>query len=282
MSELYKVAIIGSGPAGLSAASHAAKKGLSHILLEKTDHLSDTIYRYQKGKHVMATPVILVLRSPCEFEAGKREKVLEQWNNDVAAAGVNVKFNAEVTAISGDKGDFTIETKAGVIKAETIILSVGLQGNPNRMRCEGGALPHVQYQLDDPGEYTDEHIFVIGGGDAGIENAMGLIADAGQNNTVTLVNRGADFPTAKKPNVDGLLAARDAGRISVLTECNTSLVEPRLRPEIRPTSPKIELAPIETVMLGLVGSTSTFTEPSAMPNTDDPESLRMKIGSLVL
>ncbi|HEX7943919.1 MAG TPA: NAD(P)-binding domain-containing protein [Phenylobacterium sp.] len=226
MSELYKVAIIGSGPAGLSAASHAAKKGLSHILLEKTDHLSDTIYRYQKGKHVMATPVILVLRSPCEFEAGKREKVLEQWNNDVAAAGVNVKFNAEVTAISGDKGDFTIETKAGVIKAETIILSVGLQGNPNRMRCEGGALPHVQYQLDDPGEYTDEHIFVIGGGDAGIENAMGLIADAGQNNTVTLVNRGADFPTAKKPNVDGLLAARDAGRISVLTECNTSLVEP--------------------------------------------------------
>ncbi len=226
MSELYKVAIIGSGPAGLSAASHAAKKGLSHVLLEKTDHLSDTIYRYQKGKHVMATPVILVLRSPCEFEAGKREKVLEQWNNDVAAAGVNVKFNSEVTAISGDKGDFTIETKSGVVKAETIILSVGLQGNPNRMRCDGGNLPHVQYQLDDPGEYTDEHIFVIGGGDAGIENAMGLIADAGQNNTVTLVNRGADFPTAKKPNVDGLLAARDAGRISVLTECNTSLVEP--------------------------------------------------------
>ena len=226
MSELYKVAIIGSGPAGLSAAAHAAKKGMSHILLEKTDHLSDTIYRYQKGKHVMATPSILVLRSDCEFDAGKREKILEQWNQDTKAAGVNVKFNAEVKAITGDKGDFTIELKAGgTIKAENIILAVGTQGNPNLMRCEGGNLPHVQYQLDDPGEYTDEHIFVIGGGDAGIENAMGLIADAGQNNTVTLLNRGADFPTAKKPNVDGLLAARDAGRISVLTESNTSLVE---------------------------------------------------------
>ena len=226
MSELYKVAIIGSGPAGLSAAAHAAKKGLSHVLLEKTDHLSDTIFRYQKGKHVMATPVILVLRADAEFDAGKREKILQQWNDDIAAAGVNVKFHADVKAITGEKGNFTIElTKGDPVRAETVVMAVGTQGNPNRMRCDGGALPHVQYQLDDPGEYTDEHIFVIGGGDAGIENAMGLIADAGQNNTVTLVNRGADFPTAKKPNVDGLLSARDAGRISVLTECNTSLVE---------------------------------------------------------
>jgi cGMP-dependent protein kinase 2 len=227
MSELYKIAIIGSGPAGLSAAAHAAKKGLSHVLLEKTDHLSDTIFRYQKGKHVMATPSVLVLRADCEFEAGKREKVLGQWKEDATAAGVNVKFNAEVKAITGDKGDFTIELKAGgPLRTETIVLAIGTQGNPNLMRCDGGHLPHVQYQLDDPGEYTDEHIFVIGGGDAGIENAMGLIADPGQNNTVTLLNRGADFPTAKKPNVDGLLAARDAGRIKVLTECQASLVEP--------------------------------------------------------
>ena len=198
MAEIFKIAIIGSGPAGLSAAAHAAKKGLSHILLEKTDHLSDTIFRYQKGKHVMATPSVLVLRADAEFDAGKREKILDQWNRDVSAAGVKVQFNSDVKAITGEKGAFTIELKKGdPIQAENIILAVGTQGNPNLMRCDGGNLPHVQYQLDDPGEYTDEHIFVIGGGDAGIENAMGLIADAGQNNTVTLLNRGADFPTAK-------------------------------------------------------------------------------------
>ena len=227
MAEIFKIAIIGSGPAGLSAAAHAAKKGLSHILLEKTNHLSDTIFRYQKGKHVMATPSVLVLRADAEFDAGKREKILDQWNQDVAAAGVRVQFNSDVKAITGDKGAFTIELKTGdPIQAENIILAVGTQGNPNLMRCDGGNLPHVQYQLDDPGEYTDEHIFVIGGGDAGIENAMGLIADAGQNNSVTLLNRGADFPTAKKPNVDGMMAARDAGRINILTESNTNLVEP--------------------------------------------------------
>ena len=57
----------GPGPAGLSAAGRAAQLGLSHVLLEKTDHLSDTIYKYQKGKHVMATPSQLVLRSDLRF-----------------------------------------------------------------------------------------------------------------------------------------------------------------------------------------------------------------------
>lgn len=49
MAETYKVAIIGSGPAGLSAAARASGLGMSHVLLEKTDHLSDTIFKYQKS-----------------------------------------------------------------------------------------------------------------------------------------------------------------------------------------------------------------------------------------
>ncbi|MGZ3250324.1 MAG: cyclic nucleotide-binding domain-containing protein [Croceibacterium sp.] len=227
MSEVFRIAIVGSGPSGLSAAAHAAAKGISHVLLEKTDHLSDTIFRYQKGKHVMATPAQLVLRSDCEFGAGKREQVLAQWNADAAKAGVNVRYKAEAKAISGSKGDFTITlAKGDPIRAETVILAIGTQGNPNLLRCEGGNLPHVQYQLDDPAEYIDEHIFVLGGGDAGIENALGLAADAAQGNNVTLVDRNADFARAKEANVKALFAARDAGRMTILQETTTTLVEP--------------------------------------------------------
>jgi cGMP-dependent protein kinase 2 len=227
VSAAYKIAIVGSGPAGLSAAGRAAQLGLSHILLEKTGHLSDTIYKYQKGKHVMATPSQLVLRSDMDFEAGKREKVLGTWDQQAAERKVEVKLNAEVKAITGEKGNFTLTlTNGETIAAENVILSIGTQGNPNKMRCEGGDLPHIQYQLDDPGEYVDEHIMVIGSGDAGIENALGLAADPAQANVVSIMNRSAEFARAKQANVDLLTEAGNTGKINILCETTPARVVP--------------------------------------------------------
>ncbi len=227
MTQGYRIAIVGSGPAGLSAASRAAGLGLSHVLLEKTDHLSDTIYKYQKGKHVMATPSQLVLRSDINFGAGKREAILDTWNIQTEGNKVNVRLNAEVKAITGEKGAFALEmTDGSVVAAEYVIFAIGTQGNPNLMRCDGGHLPHIQYSLDDPGEYIDEYISVVGAGDAGIENALGLAADPEQRNTVTIVNRNAEFTTAKDANVKALSTARDLGRMIVLTGTTPTLVEP--------------------------------------------------------
>ncbi|MEO0699324.1 MAG: NAD(P)-binding domain-containing protein, partial [Pseudomonadota bacterium] len=234
----------------MSAAAHAAALGMSHVLIEKTDHLSDTIFKYQKGKHVMATPSNLVLRSGgngvggaasgVEFDAGKREHILGIWNKqcgvtderipahegDVATYPVNVKLNAEVTKVEGDKGNFAIHTKSGdVIKAETIVLGIGTQGNPNRLRCPGSDHPMIQYQLDDPGEYYDEHITVVGSGDAGIENALGLAADAAQRNVVSILNRRDSFARAKAANVTLLEEAEQDGRISVRRETSPAEVK---------------------------------------------------------
>ena len=52
---------------------------------------------------------------------------------------------------------------------------------------------------------------MIGAGDAGIENALGLAADPEQRNVVTIVNRSADFATAKDANVKALIAAEGDG-----------------------------------------------------------------------
>jgi CRP-like cAMP-binding protein/Fe-S-cluster-containing hydrogenase component 2/thioredoxin reductase len=200
---------------------------MAHVLLEKTDHLSDTIFRYQKGKHVMATPSQLVLRSDFDFDAGKREKILQTWNDQAASQNVQVRYRSEVTAISGAPGAFTIKLADGdSINAETVILAIGTQGNPNLMRCPGGDLPHVEYQLDDPTAILDEHITVIGAGDAGIENALGLAADPEQRNVVTIVNRSADFSRAKDANVKALTSAAEEGRITILTETSTNRIEP--------------------------------------------------------
>ncbi|MEI9927137.1 MAG: NAD(P)-binding domain-containing protein [Sphingomonas sp.] len=222
-----RIAIVGSGPAGLSAAARAAQLGLAHVLLEKTDHLSDTIYKYQKGKHVMATPSQLVLRSDLDFDAGKREAVLGTWDAQTAANKVNVRYKSEVKAIAGERGDFVLTLADGSrIAAETVVLAIGTQGNPNLVRAPGADLPHVQYQLDDPGEYVDEHITVIGSGDAGIENALGLAADPAQGNIVTILNRSADFARAKGANVKLLTEAAERGRITIRLETTPAEIRP--------------------------------------------------------
>ena len=225
MSDLLDIVIVGSGPAGLSAAGRAAALNMSYILLEKTDHLSDTIYKYQKGKHIMATPVQLELRSDVVFDAGKRETILGFWDDH--GAKLNVAYNADVTGISGAKGDFTVTAADGRSwKGRHVIFAIGTQGNPNRLDIPGADLPHVQYQLNDPTEYIDEHITVVGGGDAGIENARGLAEDAAQGNTVTILNRDAGFIRAKGPNVAALMELAARGRMNPKTETSPSKIEP--------------------------------------------------------
>ncbi len=210
MNESFKIAIVGSGPSGLSAAGRAATLGISHVLLEAAPHAADTIYKYQKGKHVMAEPAVLPLRSAMPFEAGKREKILGTWNQVVTSLGVNIRYGAEVTGITGAKSDFHIRLASGaVIDAEFVVLAIGLQGNLRKVGVAGDDLPQVQYQLDDPEEFADETIVVIGAGDAAIENALALA----EHNRVILINRNEEFARCKEGNLSLVLAAIEDERI---------------------------------------------------------------------
>src|SRR5690606_6496068 len=139
MAERVKIAIVGSGPGGLSAAARAAERGLSHVLLEAEPHLSNTIYRYQKGKHVMDEPGILPLRSPLPFTAGTREAILEAWDQGVASLKVNVRHGAEVTRVEKQpQGHFLITVKGGApVEAEHVVMGIGLQGNIRKLGVPG-------------------------------------------------------------------------------------------------------------------------------------------------
>ncbi|MDF3031439.1 MAG: cyclic nucleotide-binding protein [Moraxellaceae bacterium] len=175
-SNALTVAIIGSGPAGLSAASRAAELGIPHVLLEAENHISDTIYKYQKGKHVMAEPAILPLRSGLSFTAGKREQVLGTWADELSGQGVNIRYGCRVTRIERiGRRLFDISCENGeTFRARHVVLSIGLQGNIRKLGVPGESLPRVQYTLADPDEFEGETIVVVGAGDAAIENALAL------------------------------------------------------------------------------------------------------------
>ncbi|MFM8585967.1 MAG: cyclic nucleotide-binding domain-containing protein [Gammaproteobacteria bacterium] len=213
------IAVVGSGPGGLSAAARAAEIGVSHVLLEQTAAHANTIQRYQKGKHVMAEPNVLPLRSPLAFAAGTREKILDEWARGLAAQNVNVRYGAEVVAISGEKGNFNLKLQDGSeVLAENVILGIGLQGNPRRLGVPGENLPCVQYTLDDPEEYQGETIVVVGAGDAAIENAVAL----SKQNTVYLINRAGEFARCKDGNLTLILKTIEAGKVNCLysTQCS--------------------------------------------------------------
>ncbi|MBT7538064.1 MAG: NAD(P)-binding domain-containing protein, partial [Gammaproteobacteria bacterium] len=164
---MIEIAVIGAGPGGLSAAARCAESGIDHVLLESSPKVANTIQKYQKGKHVMAEPGVLPLRSPIVFDAGKREEILDNWETGIDTLGVNIKYGAEVKSISGEKGNFTIGLISGDdIQAKHIILGIGMQGNPRQLGVPGDQAEWVQYQLDDPDEYKDESIAVVGAGDA--------------------------------------------------------------------------------------------------------------------
>lgn len=235
-AELYEIAIIGSGPAGLSAAARAAEfdnraaaagsqPRPSHVLLEAHSEFAKTIHRYQKGKFVMDEPGFLDLRSPLRFRAGLRETILDHWRRDIEAKHIHVRYQAEVVAISGQRGAFNLRLKDGSeLHARQVVLAIGLEGNPQKMGAPGEDCGLVQYQLDDPLAYRNEVIIVVGAGDSAIENAIGLA----RQNSVIIVNRRDEFSRAKAGNLNAILAAINSKSVDLQCYYSSSVkaIEP--------------------------------------------------------
>ena len=220
MTQHFKIAIIGAGPAGIGAATNAAHHGMSHVLIEKGE-LANTIHQYQLRKHVMAEPARLPLRAHCTFEAGSRERILSDFARDVASARVNL-IQGEVTEIASDANGFILKLGDSVITAEKIVMAIGVQGTPRKLGVTGEGLSHVAYTLADASEFLGRSIVVVGAGDAAIENALAL----SEQNSVWGVNRGAEFARAKDAHARRISQAIQAGKLKCIFNSSVRKIEP--------------------------------------------------------
>ncbi len=220
--EVFDLAVLGAGPGGLSAAARAAQRGLSHVLLESADRHANTVQQYQRRKHVMAEPSLLPLRSDIAFAAGRRESILEEWQEGIRRGNINVRYRSEAVRIEGTHGAFQIALKGGdTIRAKNIILALGVQGNPRRLDVPGEDHACVQTTLECADDHRDERIIIVGGGDSAIENAIGLSA----NNHVMIIHRGSDFEKAKQSNAVRIRAAIQAGKIQCHFQSRITRIE---------------------------------------------------------
>ena len=176
----------------------------SYVLLEGFNAHAKTIQRYQKGKHVMAEPGFLDLRSDLEFGAGSREKVLAALGRGPAEERREHPLRRRGAQGHRQQGCLHLQLANG----ETCRRRTSCSPSAWKAIHASSARPAktwsaCQYQLDDPKEFRDETILVVGAGDSAIENALALA----EQNDVWIINRGKEFSRAKDANLNAVVAA---------------------------------------------------------------------------
>ena len=215
---ILDVAIVGSGPGGLSAGLTCLKRGLSCVVLEKEHVISSTVSRYPKGKHFMAEPSNAINASFLPVFDASKEELVAAWKQVVDSVKLPIKLGEAVEGVKrGDDGIFEVKTTVATYRARRVVLATGLRGKPRLLAVPGANLEKVQSLLDDPGEFAGMAVLVVGGGDSAVEGAMSL-ADVGAR--VVLSYRGDGFKRCKQGNQKRLAEMTSSGKLEVLLESN--------------------------------------------------------------
>jgi thioredoxin reductase (NADPH) len=207
------VAIVGSGPGGLSAALTCIQKGLSYVVLEKEQDVASTISRYPKGKLVMAEPYDTVNLSLLPVFDSSKEQLIPIWKELIERVRLNINKGESVETVQrqGD-GTFEIRTTVNQYHAQRVVLSIGTRGKPRTLQVQGENLPKVFSLLDDPDDWRGKNVLIVGGGDSACEAALAL-SDAGAK--VMVSYRGKGFNRAAPKNKQAIEQYAAEGRIKV-------------------------------------------------------------------
>ena len=183
--ELRKVVIIGSGPAGHTAALYTARANLSPLILEG----------HEPGGQLTTTTD--VENFPCFHEGIQGPELMDRMKKQ--AERFEAQYRQEsVKNIDTSKRPFKITCESGAeLEAETVIISTGASakylGLPNEMELIGKGVSACA--TCDGFFYRDKVVHVVGGGDTAMEEASFLTKFASK---VYIVHR-RDTLRASKP-----------------------------------------------------------------------------------
>lgn len=210
------VVIVGAGPAGFAATLGARKLGLRSATIEQ-ETLGGTVAHYPRGKLVMTAPVELPLYGRVRLRETSKEGLLELWSEVERQTGVEISYTEQVREIARDADGFEVRTSRGHYRTGAVLLCIGRRGTPRKLEVPGEDLAKVVYRLTEPGQYTGQHVLVVGGGDSALE-AAATLGEEVPGTTVTLSYRSPAFSRAKPKNRERIDEAAKSGAVTVRME----------------------------------------------------------------
>ena len=200
MEKEFELAILGGGPAGVSAAVYAGRKKLKTALITESFG----------GQSVVSVEIKNWIGSP-SISGYDLAKSFEKHVKEYEGEDLNI-FMEKVESVKKEGELYLIKTsKEEEIKAKSIFIATGSDRRkldvPGAMEFEHKGLTYCA-SCDGP-FFTGKDVVVVGGGNAGFETAAQLLA---YTKSVTLLHRSeeykADAITVKKvlehPNMTGI------------------------------------------------------------------------------
>jgi thioredoxin reductase (NADPH) len=183
MQEVKKVIIIGSGPAGLTAAMYAARANLEPVVIAGLN----------PGGQLMQTTE--VENFPGFPEGIQGPELMNSMIKQAERFGVTIKYE-NVSGVDFSKKPFSVKTDNAEYFGLTVILAMGAEakwlGLENEMRLRGHGVS--AFATCDGFFFKGKEIVVVGGGDSAMEEAMFLTKFASK---VTVIHRSEAFRASK-------------------------------------------------------------------------------------